>query len=298
MKLSFSGFKHLFSRIYHWVNNEIQTTLVPRFFFLKVSLCFPFRRSGKYHRLSAPLIVSLTSYPARFPSLHFTLKCLLSQSLSPDRVILWIANSDKELLTFDILGLRSAGLEIEFCEDLRSFKKIIPTLEQHGNCYIVTADDDVYYGPTWLEELVKVSLANPKDVVCHRSHTIRLGLDNLPLPYTEWDLDSHQFYASIFTFQTGVGGVLYPPGVFHSDVLNIVLFKELCFDADDVWLFWMMRMNKAIARRAESNFQWYSWPDTQKIALWRSNVVEGNNDIQIRRMLEHYGSEIFRKADD
>lgn len=54
------------------------------------SFCF------KRHGLSVPLIVSLTSYSLRFKKLHLTLKCLLNQSIEPDKIILWISYDDKE----------------------------------------------------------------------------------------------------------------------------------------------------------------------------------------------------------
>jgi hypothetical protein len=38
-------------------------------------------RPGKRHGLDGELIVSLTSYPARYDTLHLTLGCLLDQSI-------------------------------------------------------------------------------------------------------------------------------------------------------------------------------------------------------------------------
>ncbi|MFT4824038.1 MAG: hypothetical protein ACJASY_002815 [Halioglobus sp.] len=292
----FSSSKGVFNRIFRRIDSALNFILLSRFLAIKVSLLFPFRKTARSHTLPAPLIVSLTSYPARFPTLHLTLKCLLSQSISPDLVILWIAHEDEKLLTPDINNLKSAGLTISFCDNLLSFKKIIPTLERYEESYIVTADDDVYYGPSWLEKLVVVSLANSKDVVCHRSRTIRLGLKNLPLPYNEWGLNSGKTGVSPLTFQTGLGGVLYPPNVFHSDVLDIVLFTELCPHADDVWLFWMIRMNKAVVRCVDGHFRECPWPGTQTTALWRRNSAKHGNDGQIERMLTHYGDTIFENV--
>ncbi|MFT6288656.1 MAG: hypothetical protein ACJA09_003420 [Alcanivorax sp.] len=285
-------------RVYRETRNRLQVSIIPTLLALKISLFFPFRRSGIRHNLPAPLIVSLTSYPARFPSLHLTLKCLLSQSVKPDDIILWIAHADKELLTDRIMKLQSAGLIIHFCDDLLSFKKIIPTLERYADCYIVTADDDVYYGASWLKNLVDSSSSNPRDVICHRAHRIRLGLNSVPLPYDKWISDPLEFDATPLTFQTGVGGVLYPPKIFHSDVLNIDLFTELCFSADDIWLFWMMRMNNAFARRASVSFRVHYWPGTQQSALWRHNVERCNNDVQIGNMIKHYGTAIFEDIYD
>jgi protein O-GlcNAc transferase len=139
-----------------------------------------------HHNLPAPLIVSLTSYPARFSTLPLTLKCLLSQSMHPDRIILWIAHEDKQELTKDILAFKKKGVEIKFCEDLRAFKKIIPTLELEPDTYIVTADDDAFYPPEWLEKLVTCAQENPGEVIAHRVRRIQLGENGFPRSYLDW----------------------------------------------------------------------------------------------------------------
>ena len=77
------------------------------------------------HDLDAPLVVSLTSYPARFGSLHLVLQSLLMQTVRPDRVILWLAAGDETQLTPEITAL---DVEIRICPNWRSYKKIVPTL--------------------------------------------------------------------------------------------------------------------------------------------------------------------------
>src|SRR5262249_15606303 len=79
------------------------------------------RIAGRPHGLPRPLIVSLTSYPPRFPTLALTLKCLLTQSVTPDHLVLWVTRDDFSLLPRDVLDLRSHDLEIALAPDLRSF---------------------------------------------------------------------------------------------------------------------------------------------------------------------------------
>lgn len=274
------------------IKRKIQSIVVPSLLEWKVTLDFLRRCKAKPHGLASPLIVSLTSYPARFGKLHFTLKCLLSQSMSADRVILWIAHQDKQFLTQEILGLQKTGLEIAYCDDLRSYKKIIPTLQTYPDSFIVTADDDLYYWPKWLEELVISYQKHGKDVIYHRGHHIKLDYDGLPLPYSQWEFDARRVDASSLNFQTGVGGVLYPPRAFHPDVLNVDMLKKLCPNADDVWLFWMMRLNGCFARRVSYVRTLYNWPGTQQTALFHVNMTGGGNDKQIEAMIKQYGFSI------
>jgi hypothetical protein len=51
----------------------------------------PIRKGSVPHNLPGELIVSLTSYPDRFPTLHKTVRSLLSQDMLADRTILWVA---------------------------------------------------------------------------------------------------------------------------------------------------------------------------------------------------------------
>ena len=240
------------------------------------------------HSLSRRLIISVTSYPVRFQMLPFTLKCLLSQSVAADHVILWIAREDEARLTREIISLQDDGLTIRLCDDLGSYKKIVPALVEYGDAHVVTADDDIYYGPTWLEELV-TQVRGDSEVLCHRAHRIRTGPDGLPLPYKEWEIETRRTQPSSFIFPTTGGGVLYPPGTLHPDAVNPTLFRELCPSADDIWLYWMMRKNGAVARKVGSRRLLPTWKGTQRVALFHSNFVAGANDKSIKAMIARFG---------
>ncbi|NDW04372.1 glycosyltransferase family 2 protein [Jiella pacifica] len=244
--------------------------------------------AGTPHGLSRPLIVSLTSYPPRFHLLPLTLKCLLSQSVRPDAVILWISHEDRDRLTPRILRLQEFGLTIRFCEDLRSYKKIVPTLREHPESFVVTADDDACYERDWLKGLVD-GWRHDDEVVCHRAHRIRLHEDGLPRSYGGWDWETRSQEASPLIFPTGGGGVLYPPAVFAPDVCRQDLFMTLCPSADDVWLYWMMRSTGAVAKAIGSPPPMF-WPAGRLDSLSHHNVGEGaGNDRQIRRMIDAFG---------
>jgi len=244
----------------------------------------------KSHNLSAPLIVSLTSYALRFSTLPLTLKCLLTQSMKPDKLLLWIAHEDKKCLTHDILKLQEFGLEIDYCPDIGSFKKIIPTLKKYPDHFIVTADDDLYYWPTWLEGLVTTWNGNIHDIVAHRVHKIRVNKYNFPLEYHKWSLDDTDTQkASPLNFATGCGGSFYPPGTFHGDILKVHDFQQLCPKADDVWLYWMSRLNKSMVRRTSNNYSIIFWPGSQRIKLCESNLYQNRNDVYIKAMIDKYG---------
>ena len=241
------------------------------------------------HAVPGRLIVSLTSYPPRFPTLARTLKTLLSQSIMPDAVVLWVAGDDFALLPEDVLALCGAGLAIETCADLRSYKKIIPALEKWPDAFIATADDDSCYWRTWLEELVCEVHPSRLEVLCHRAHKVVLDESGQPVPYPEWTIDIAGEPASQLVFPTGVGGVLYPPGSLHRTTAEQGKFLALCPTADDVWLYFMAHLAGAKARKVPSSTKVHSWLDSQDVTLFSLNVGKGLNDVQMAKMIREFG---------
>ena len=51
---------------------------------------FPKHSDAPRHQLPSRLIVSLTSYPARFKTLGLTIRSLLDQTVKPDLIVLWV----------------------------------------------------------------------------------------------------------------------------------------------------------------------------------------------------------------
>lgn len=235
------------------------------------------------HGLRSPLIVSLTSYPARFGSLHLVLRSLLTQSVRADRVVLWLDEGDEHLLPPAVTSL---GVETRICPRWRSYKKIIPTLMEWPEAHIVTADDDIYYKPDWLAGLARHADAG---VVCHRAHRIALDPAGGPQPYGDWELNIGAPECSPLVFPTGVGGVLYAPGIFHADVLRADLFQALAPTADDLWLYWMHRLCGSRPAKIGKRFRITEWPGTQSQNLRAGNLNGDGNDQAIRALTERYG---------
>jgi len=231
------------------------------------------------------LIVSLTSHPKRFPTLHLTLRCLLSQTIAPDRIVLWIADQDAALLPQSVKDLKQHGLEIRFCSDIRSYKKIVPALRAFPTAYIVTADDDVYYSARWLEKLV--DRAGERTVVCHRGHSVAFDAAGRIEPYSKWS--SNVTGTTGVLFPTGVGGVLYGPKSLSPETVDEDTFTNLCPDADDIWLFWMGRRAGSTYMKTQDNWTELPWKGSQKFSLYSINVGAGRNDEQINKMASHFG---------
>jgi hypothetical protein len=111
-----------------------------------------------------------------------------------------------------------------------------------------------------------------------------------PTKYELWDLEVGPGPASILTFPTGTGGILYPPHILHEDVDDAATFAELCPTADDVWLYWMAARNGATFRKIGPKRPFPLWIGSQEIALFNTNIRgEAANDVQISNMVDAYG---------
>ena len=244
------------------------------------------KSSGFAHK---DIFVSLTSHPPRFGTLHLTLKSLLTQSIRPKEFILWVAHNDMKLLPRKVIALQRYGLIIKGCEDFKSYTKLIPFLRENRDAAVVIADDDIYYWRDWLKELVQAQRPGHAEVICHRMHRIKLSPEGVPLPYMAWEYESVATEPSVLNFPTGVLGVLYPPHIFHPNVLDMQTALDFCPSGDDIWFYWMTRLNNASVRRVEKISSLYCWRSSQAVALAIKNTGEGFNDIQITNMIKRYG---------
>jgi protein O-GlcNAc transferase len=273
--------------------SELKTKLASIFYEVVTRLKFKPVKS-KPHCLPNPLIISLTSYPPRFNKLHLTLQCLLNQRTAPDLIVLWVSEKDSSLITKKVLDLRNrTGFEIRTCPDLGPGTKILPALKEYKDCFIVTADDDIYYGPNWLRNLVDDWNDNEKIIIANRVHRIILKPNGLPMNYEHWQFDINGYETGVLNFATGVGGVLYPPNCFHYEVTNFQSYLVNCHRQDDVWLYWMSIKNGFTVRKCKNSSRLIAWLGTDATGLYINNFRPNGNNAAIERMIKAYGLPYF-----
>lgn len=254
---------------------------------------FPRHAGAPEHRLPSQLIVSLTSYPARFDTLHLTIKSLLDQTVRPDRIILWVDHGAVAAVPRAVTELQGDIFSITPCDDLRSFTKIIPALRAYPDAFIAIADDDIYYPDFWLQRLTEAFDPNEPTIVYHRGHRITHLPGGQLAPYRSWQrrvADKTSLMAGTDVFPTGVGGVLYPPGSLPSLTTDAALFKLLSETCDDSWLYFMWRQTSWKAKRVPGKMpKLVEWPSTQQQSL-QSFHLGGMKDEHLRALSEYFGT--------
>lgn len=239
-------------------------------------------------------ILSLTTYPARVNSVHWTIRTLLNQSVSVDCIVLWLAASQfpGEAIPQALRELENYGVSIRFCEDLRSHKKYFFALREYPDALVITVDDDVIYPENAVETLLQGHAAYPHDVICTQARYITLDEQGMPMPYSQWPkwqvLPAMKSSARLLPI--GAGGVLYPPQSLHPNVFDVHTMRDLAFYTDDLWLKCMacLQGTKAVKAGGKSH-RMVTLPELKGGPKLSSvNVAAGNNDMSFHALSVRY----------
>lgn len=161
------------------------------------------------------------------------------QSFKPDVIILQLSEEDfpnkEKDLPNNILKLKKYGITINWNKDnIKSYKKLIPTLIEYPNDIIITVDDDFIYDKNLVKYLWQSYTKNPEFIHCHRTTKISF-FNNDVIAEPKKYYDNPSFANKL----VGCGGCLYPPNSLYTDITNKNLFLELAPTNDDIW-FWLM----------------------------------------------------------
>ena len=243
-------------------------------------------------------VISLTSYGKRVEdSLPFALYSLLTQTITPGKIAVYLAKDEwnDEKLPPILKRLQRAGVEFNYCPDLRSYKKLIPALQQYPDNPIVTIDDDFYYNPRLMEWISKAYDASDKKTVLGHWGCIPEKSNGKYLPYNKWKDCKYSTTDSPISFFGG-SGTCYPPHIFDGEIEKSEVFLSICPTADDIW-FWAMEERQGIKRKYISPMGYGYHQAVNRIydfnvggdgCLTLSNVINGENDRQLRNVLDYY----------
>lgn len=247
------------------------------------------------HYADNEVIVSLTTYGKRIYDVAVTIESIMQGSIKPNRIALWLDPGFKDfILPVALQRQLQRGLEIHFYKDIRSYKKLIPSLMKWPDAYIITIDDDAIYQYDCVEKLVNCHTLNPECIIANRVHRIVLGQDNKPIKYLDWQWEINSQDVSPLNFATGVGGTLYPPQCFDADVFNESDFMGLCKYADDIWFNAMALKKGTHIKKCPTHSpygkEYIMNPDVQDMGLFNINLSDGEetNDSQLKAVFNKY----------
>jgi hypothetical protein len=239
------------------------------------------------------IIVSLTTYNRRLYEVYLVIESIMQQSMKPNRIVLWLADEMKnENIPQVLRNQQNRGLEIRYCKDIRSYKKLIPSLKAFPSAVIITIDDDHLYHFDLIENLVNAYKNNQKLIYCVKMHRMKLLHNKKPEKYKKWKMNYISSDISPLNFFTGVGGVLYPPHCFNEEIFNEKVFMDICQYADDIWFNAMallngVRVQKIFSHNINGNEHLKNMT-SQYTSLSQTNLDKNMNDVQLKAVFDRY----------
>ena len=189
------------------------------------------------------LTVALTTFPERIKHAELVILQLREQTMYPERVVLVLA--EDEIGQGFRLPRRLAWLVrrgrltiLVTSERFRSYGKLLPAISEFSGSDTISIDDDVWYEPEMVEQLVRAGRRVPNTIIGNMGRRIvRTNAGPEAAPYVEWPLvDLAESSSDVLLL--GVGGVLYPSVVSGApEFQNYRLAAELTPMNDDIW-FW------------------------------------------------------------
>ncbi|WP_300628400.1 hypothetical protein [uncultured Adlercreutzia sp.] len=230
------------------------------------------------------VIVSLASYPPRINTVQKCIESLLSQTVKPEKILLWLYEGEfpdgLASLPDSLVALQNDVFCIEWTKiNLKPHNKYFWTMQRYPDAVVVTTDDDIVYSPTMIEELVQHHLEFPEAVIANRTHVMSVDEGGGLTPYGEWlkeqDIVLHS--PSNMLLATGVGGILYPPHLLPPETFDADQIRANCLRADDLWLK-VMEIKADIPTVATGAASFNYIPGTQDCGLWITVNNDGGND--------------------
>jgi hypothetical protein len=243
--------------------------------------------------------ITLTTWSRRIGTVHHALQTLAKQRPAADRIVLWLAAGEAGIPPQGRTDLLPAPLRETlarwplmqvrwFPGNIRSHKKMIPALldPELRTHRLVTADDDILYPQGWLADLLQMHARHPRAVIAHRARVVRY-----PKPYRTWSVrgkHASTMHGPLLMPTTGAGA-LYPPGSLHPAATDHALAMRLAPTADDLftWIHTVLQRTPVVLTQ-HPRTSIASVPGGGSGPLSAINNGQGQNDRQVRRLIEHY----------
>lgn len=234
----------------------------------------------------ADVVVSMTTYGERIRTVDVALESIARGTVRPRRMILWLDDPEAmDRLPIGLERLRSRGLEVRLSQNFGPHTKYFPYVASNGHSEmpLVTADDDIIYPATWLEQLVEANRARPGMIHGHWVRTITVNSGSLT-GYQDWSR-RRDTAPAMSNFALGVSGVIYPPRMLRELRARGDLFLDACPGADDIWLHWVaLRAGIPICQVGTVSRHFPMIPGSQTNPLSDLNVGQSRNDHWIRAL--------------
>ena len=196
------------------------------------------------------LIISMTSYPARINGVASVWKSILNQTVPRDKYHCVLVLAEPEFpgkkIPKDIKELVDNG-DVEliwYPKNIRSHKKLMPTLKKYPDNPILVVDDDIRRENTWVELFLKDHEEHPNDIIAGAYSFYfddKLELARLMDVRGKHSGGKNHVPSIVFNFTrpaNGCAGTLYPAHTFTDPrFFDEELMMKLSPTSDESWQF-------------------------------------------------------------
>jgi hypothetical protein len=228
-------------------------------------------------------------------TLHLVLESLFRQELKPKHIFLWLSKEDIDrygTIPEKIIRWKDRGLKIIIKnENIRSYKKLSYISEvlagELSVKYIITADDDILYPPSWSFQLINKSERH-QAVSCFRGHD--LFYNGKDFNYNKSIGKNYSGDTPSFNLlPTGCSGICYPRDSI-SDIVSDKIFMVHAPDADDIWYKAMSIQNGYKSVRVnKENLHFPIILSSLNDSLYSKNVNENENEKKLLDTFSYFG---------
>lgn len=194
------------------------------------------------------VILTCTSTKERLGMLFYMVESIKKQTIKPD--IFYVNLSEKEEIIEDVrLKIPSLFdtdyIKINWVEDVRSYRKLIPVIDKVGaEDFLITADDDVLYGQNWIKDLVLMAEEYEDHIVCARAREMKKNIFGYWQNYSRWNLISSPREGQ-YILPTNGGGTVFRKRLLDLNFLLDLAYIEIAPTVDDLW-FRMASLRKNV----------------------------------------------------
>jgi len=258
-----------------------------------------------------PIIISLTSYPARFATTWLAIESLLRQSVRPDYIVLNLFEGEfeRQVLPILIKMQMKRGVVINWNkENWKVYLKVLPTMYKFPQAIVVAADDDLIYPSDFLGNLIDGHKKHPDCVIAGDVRVMNYYKDSAQnksyiTPVNTWNFTGQKKESEEFQeprsdiIPEGVFGILYPPYSVKAEAFKKEKFLSLCPTDDDLWMYAMIVLNgKKVFKINRGSSPRTNIDGTQEIetALWRKNFAN-RSEILTKYFIDIYNTYNLKK---
>lgn len=190
--------------------------------------------------------VNLTTTHNRVALCLISVISIINQNRKPDKINIWISQdaylndggiSEVPDILEKINNIEPI-VEIKYVENSGPYRKIMPPLQLISDEFlIVTADDDIVYGPDWLSSLIDTYSKNPRMICAARVREIKKSIFGIGVSsYINWPIVyTDKIFDDGYIVTTG-GGVLIDGDLIDKNILLDKNYLHYAPTADDIWV--------------------------------------------------------------